>query len=114
MIAPDKVLTAAHCVFYTEGGPCNIKNHAVTIGTRNAVYHEKSAETIKVVGCTVHPGYDDTRILNDFAILQLDKDSKFTPVWLNSGAASVSAGGDMTGEAYILYFNLYVWSWKTM
>ena len=100
MIAPDMVLTAAHCVTSMFGGTCDISKHTVTIGTRNIVYKEEGSEDIAVVGCIVHPGWDTIRVVHDYAILQLERESKHTPVWLDSGEIPVEVDDDMTGEIF--------------
>ncbi|KAF0708690.1 Aste57867_6244 [Aphanomyces stellatus] len=71
LIASNVVLTAAHCEPST--------NDFVAIGSHFASGKE-DGEQIKVKEVFVHKKYNDTTFSNDFAILILERASKFPPV----------------------------------
>lgn len=76
LIAKNWVLTAAHCA---EGGWIN----KVVVGLLDQ--NDKShAEVHKPKRVIRHPQYDDHTTDYDFALVELDSDSHFTPVALNS------------------------------
>ncbi|KAF0708995.1 Aste57867_6131 [Aphanomyces stellatus] len=70
LIAPNVVLTAAHCM--------PLKPESVVIGSHEA--SGTDGEQIKVKEIVVHKSYTASTSSNDFAILVLERASKFPPV----------------------------------
>eukprot|EP00511_Aplanochytrium_stocchinoi_P002011 CAMPEP_0204822262 /NCGR_PEP_ID=MMETSP1346-20131115/446_1 /ASSEMBLY_ACC=CAM_ASM_000771 /TAXON_ID=215587 /ORGANISM="Aplanochytrium stocchinoi, Strain GSBS06" /LENGTH=488 /DNA_ID=CAMNT_0051948371 /DNA_START=101 /DNA_END=1567 /DNA_ORIENTATION=- len=92
LIAPNVVLTAAHCVEFETTGTL-----FVDIG-RNT-YTETPSETFGVTDITVHPSYDGSgaELKNDFALLKLSGNSTFDPVAIDDGScAGIEAGTNLT------------------
>jgi len=100
LIKKNWVLTAAHCV---EGGYLNsivIGLHKLSVTTGSEKF--AAAQIIK------NPGWDSNTMDYDFALIKLDKESKFTPVALNAkeltgevdfvttGWGTTSEGGDIS------------------
>ncbi|KAJ0392045.1 hypothetical protein P43SY_000952 [Pythium insidiosum] len=79
LIAPQYVLTAAHCV----------KNGTlfVSLGSRYAS-GDKEGERLQVVESYVHEQYDKPKHLYDVAVLKLEKPSTVQPVALANGDGS--------------------------
>ncbi|EGZ06441.1 serine protease trypsin-like protein [Phytophthora sojae] len=72
LISPIHVLTAASCTGYRELGFVAVGTHCLN-GTLDG-------EAIKVMGAKNHTLYNSTSLSYDFAVLMLEKPSKFTPV----------------------------------
>ncbi|ETV91024.1 hypothetical protein H310_14264 [Aphanomyces invadans] len=75
LIAPKVLLTSAFCV--------DLSPNYASIGSHNSI-GDKDGERIKIVKKTVHPMYNDELLDYDIAILELETESKFAPVALNS------------------------------
>ncbi|KAF0695704.1 Aste57867_13489 [Aphanomyces stellatus] len=90
LIAPQYVLTAAHCV---AGG----KPAYVAVGTHfNS--GTSDGEQIQVLSATSHPGYSgDTLKGNDVAILKLARASKFAPIGLGKNPINGGATAKLLG-----------------
>ncbi|KAG7375892.1 hypothetical protein PHYPSEUDO_014911 [Phytophthora pseudosyringae] len=96
LIGPAHVLTVASCI------PNNIR--WVSLGS-DAYSGAKSGEQIKVVAFLVHPNNTDYQ--NDFLVLELEQESSYTPVVLDSAKTIVKPGmkagrlgwNDTTAEA---------------
>uniref|UniRef100_M4BQF4 Peptidase S1 domain-containing protein n=1 Tax=Hyaloperonospora arabidopsidis (strain Emoy2) TaxID=559515 RepID=M4BQF4_HYAAE len=99
LISSTHVLTTSHCVVYDL--------RWVSIGThfRNGTI---DGEQIKVIAIMKHPNYSDgVKYANDFAILKLERPSKFQPVKLaaaddsdfKAGAWATAMGWGTNAEA---------------
>ena len=75
VIAPNAVLTAAHCV-----DRHSVETLSVVVGIHNL--SEKSGQRIGVRQVIVHPQYDDQRIENDVAVLILESPTDAEPISL--------------------------------
>ncbi|MEI7481861.1 MAG: serine protease [Elusimicrobiota bacterium] len=75
LIKKNWVLTAAHCV---EGGYLN----SVVIGLHN-LSNPAGSEKFAAAQIIKHPNWNKAKFDYDFALIRLDKESKFTPVALN-------------------------------
>ena len=84
VIAPTKVLTAAHCVL-----GFNLGNFAVVVG-RYDLRAEGTGTSIAVTAGTVHPDYANSGI-HDMAVLTLAQATTTTPVTLISAAEDPAA-----------------------
>ena len=85
LIAPNRVLTAAHCV--TGGAPVN-----VLVGPST----DSDGERIAVSCASYHPDYyigSGGDLFNDMAILKLEGSSDATPITLNSNINYPSTEG---------------------
>lgn len=88
MVAPDTVLTAAHCVTRDPETPCQAAGGKVVLGTANLVYEDTGAEIIEMQSCLVHPEYSLSEKgvpVFDLALVKLVKPSKIKPVTLDNG-----------------------------
>ncbi len=81
VIAPRKILTAAHCV---DG--FNPKRMAFVIGSSVS----RPTKTIAVISGTAHPKYDADAITNDIAFLDLSEDAPVTPIPASTVALNAS------------------------
>ncbi len=75
LVASNWVLTAAHCV---KGGSVD----EVWIGLLNQ-NDQAGVEKMKVTKIIAHQDYDSNSMENDFALIQLDKNSSYKPISLN-------------------------------
>lgn len=94
LIAPQWVLTAAHCVVNALGlvkSPLDIE---VLVGTHRL--DDGSGQRVKVVQIVAHPAYDSRTIDNDIALLRLDGPVSQTPGrLLTSNQSALLAPGVM-------------------
>ncbi|ETV92084.1 hypothetical protein H310_13503 [Aphanomyces invadans] len=74
LIAPKYLLTAAHCAG-AWASYASIASHYLS--------GNKDGERIKIVKQTVHPKFNEATMENDFAIFELETESKVAPVPLN-------------------------------
>lgn len=91
LIAPGYVLTAAHC-FY----PAKSKNIGKAyFGSHDSCFDGNcdASETRGIKKVTIHPQYDDFSVVNDIAILELDRPvTSIKPIAMETG--SFVSGGD--------------------
>ncbi|GMF14138.1 unnamed protein product [Phytophthora lilii] len=80
LITPTHVLTTAACTGFQEVGFVAVGTHYIN-GT-------KDGEQIKIVSAQNHTMYNATSGSNDFAVLTLEKPSKFIPVKLPAANGS--------------------------
>ncbi len=83
MIYSQYVLTAAHCVEKYD-----VKNMVVIAGCNSLGEKLRPSNIYKVTGVILNPEYDRENILNDIAVIKLDRDvelsSKISTVCLPS------------------------------
>ncbi|MFI6491468.1 trypsin-like serine protease [Streptomyces sp. NPDC050564] len=93
LVAPNKVLTAAHCV----AGLDWVKNGAVVAGTAN-LYDDTNGTVAGVWRQWNHPRYNSTTIQNDIAVLTLDRplEQQWTRLVAAGDSASYAAGKTAT------------------
>ena len=72
LIRPDVVLTAAHCVYYS-----NSQNVNVYAGTNSLSNSNGTGVSVSVREIRIHEQYDPGTINNDVAILYLDQELEF-------------------------------------
>ncbi|CAB9506100.1 Plasminogen (Fragment) [Seminavis robusta] len=85
LIAPDRVLTAAHCI--QRGAPTNVRIGPTTLS---------NGENIAVTCGMYHPDYRvgaSGDLFNDVAVLKLSTSSSATPIKLNSNLNYPSTSG---------------------
>lgn len=78
LVAPDYVLTAAHCV-----SPGDASSLAVLIGAvcpNSGNNCGQPSQLINVQTVTNHPGYNSNTVNNDFSLLKLVSSASATPV----------------------------------
>eukprot|EP00816_Leptocylindrus_hargravesii_P011548 CAMPEP_0196808396 /NCGR_PEP_ID=MMETSP1362-20130617/8368_1 /TAXON_ID=163516 /ORGANISM="Leptocylindrus danicus, Strain CCMP1856" /LENGTH=709 /DNA_ID=CAMNT_0042182713 /DNA_START=365 /DNA_END=2492 /DNA_ORIENTATION=+ len=88
LVAPNVVLSAAHCVEFAD---------IVQVGRYDLSNSKENFEQFNVIDRRVHPSYDEQSQDYDFLILQLDGASSFSPVTLNDGKiVNFKNGQDLT------------------
>jgi trypsin len=86
LIKKNWVLTAGHCVTGTT-------IDKILIGLQN-LSDTKNAEVMKVKRIIRHPQYNENTTDYDFALIELTKDSAYTPVALNTSEINIPDTGD--------------------
>lgn len=98
LIAPNWVLTAAHCVTDDNGAmdqtPANTQ---VAIGI-NDLRKIKASNRIAVESVSVHPAWDRNYIINDFALLKLRKASRQPTATLIAPGQEAATGPGQPAE----------------
>ncbi len=87
LIAPDWVLTAAHCAALGEDGI------DVVIGRHNL---RTGGERIRAASVTIHPDFDGRSLINDVALLRLARPTEYAPANLPVGRALEIVGAAVT------------------
>merc|ERR1712087_549136 len=87
LIAPNYVLTAAHCSGYS---------FTAEIGRHDLSDSGENFESIAVTAEFIHPNYDRTTFVNDFMVLKLASDSSYDVVTIDDGSAQLEDGTDVT------------------
>lgn len=85
LIRKNWVLTAAHCVQGTIG--------RIVIGLHDRT-DVKNAEIMKPKQVIPHPKYDSSTTDFDYALIELDKDSNYQPITLNSSEIQIPNKGE--------------------
>ncbi|KAK3275516.1 hypothetical protein CYMTET_16357 [Cymbomonas tetramitiformis] len=87
LVAPDLVLTAAHCVYpngrdWPDNTNCFTDAHHVDVGriTLTESAEAKCIEEIVIVDVYIHPKYDPNSLSYDFALLRLGAKSSYRPI----------------------------------
>jgi len=71
LVAPDRVLTAAHCVFYANGTPLDVTQVGVLAGV-NTLNTNEAIPPVGVAAITANPGWNPlTKQGTDLAVLSL-------------------------------------------
>ncbi|MFD6420334.1 trypsin-like serine protease [Streptomyces sp. NPDC060194] len=74
LVAPTKVLTAAHCLHDADGTRQDWgKNGSVAVGSTESVTVSNAAKLVDVTRSWVRSGYDHDTMVNDIAVLTLAK-----------------------------------------
>jgi len=73
LIAPQWVLTAAHCVVDRSRNARSSKIYIVAVGAHKL---SEVNQKIKVSKVIIHPDYDDDTMVNDVALLKLERQVK--------------------------------------
>lgn len=87
LIAPNWVLTAAHC---------NSGTNYVQIGRHDVRDPTEEYEEIEVIRIIEHPCYRSLSVNNDFLLLELSTNSSYAPVKLDDGSITLEDGQDLT------------------
>lgn len=91
LIAPNVLLTAAHCV---DGSP--YVGTEVQIGRHDRSDNSEEFESFIVAEEAIHPNYEKDTVDYDFAVLRINGKSKHTPVVLDNGEVDLTPGKDVT------------------
>ena len=70
MIAPDRVVTAAHCAY---GAPGQFATSMTAVLNAKDYTDRATREVIGIDRLVVHPAYDAARDLNDVAVFHLSR-----------------------------------------
>ena len=84
LVAPDVVLTAAHCVNYNA-------NRVVDAG-RFSWYDDSSTEPFRVTGVYIHPDFNKQFFSHDVALLKLNGKSRSQVAQLKKGERILNVG----------------------
>ncbi|MGW0712468.1 trypsin-like serine protease [Streptomyces sp. NPDC002643] len=97
LVAPNKVLTAAHCV----DGLDWVDNGAVLAGTTD-LYDDTTGTVAGVIRQWQHTKYDEELIKNDVAVLTLDRplSQKWLPLAASNDSALYKAGTSATAYGW--------------
>ena len=87
LIAPDTVLSAAHC-----SGSFS----SVVIGRHDFLDIFETYETIPIASEIKHPDYCEDNFQNDLMIVKLSNASSFSPIQLDENTQTLSPGTDVT------------------
>lgn len=111
LIAPDRVMTAAHCVFSHVDGLTGAKvpllPALIDIWVGSSSFSDPAGRRLPIRGIVVHPEYDPRTLKNDIAILLLEeKLTDLPPVQLARVAQGSTWGivlgwGSMSGAGYL-------------
>src|SRR4051794_10555635 len=82
LVAPDLVLTAAHCVTEKDGTVTAPSKLKVQLGSPKL---SKPGETLAVTAVTREPDYDDATASYDLALLKLERPAHETPIRVAEG-----------------------------
>ena len=94
LIAPQWVLTAAHCVVDKSRNARGANTYTVAVGAHRLSGIEQRIKVAKVI---VHPDYDDDSMINDVALLKLERPlNNVEIVSINGDASTPKAGTDAT------------------
>lgn len=85
LIAPQWVLSAAHCAFYASH---------VVIGRHDFGDDEEIFDAIEIEEEILHPNYDGLDY--DMMLIKLKDNSTYTPVKLDDGSFNLKVGDDLT------------------
>jgi len=91
LIAPGYVLTAAHCFYPAKTGNAG----KAYFGSHTSCFAGKcdAEATRTITKVTIHPNYNNNKVLNDIAILELDRPvTAIKPIAMESG--TFKSGGD--------------------
>ena len=97
LVAPDKVITAAHCMFegFRRDRPEDLVVGSMGAGDKNSL-----DSVIRYVSdIAVHPGYDSDRITDDIAVLTLESPMVGVPYVVPSSDDSALTGGERVWSA---------------
>ena len=86
LIAPDTVLSAAHCSGYFS---------SVIIGRYDFSDLSETYENIPIASETKHPDYWEYNLQNDLMIIKLSTASSYSPVKLDEKSQTLSSGTDV-------------------
>ncbi len=88
LIAPQWVLTAAHCLIDKDAGVHNIagKGYRIRLGVHN-ISNETEGVSFRIVRAVAHPDYNPVTLAHDIALIQIapDRDTKRgNALWIQS------------------------------
>jgi Trypsin len=89
IVAPDLILSAAHCRSWFDSISINRYNFSSTDR------HEKY-EVFQSMDVMIHPSFDPITFRNDFMLIQLDGTTTTTPIRMNNNSSIPSNGMNLT------------------
>ena len=104
LVAPEYVLTAAHCITEQDGSVTPADKLKVQLGSPD---RSKPAETFAVTQVTREPDFDTTAATSDLALLKLERAAHETPIRIaDAGDRSMWAGG---AQARVIGWGVQFW-----
>jgi trypsin len=82
IIAEKWILTAAHCLYDTDGNPLKMDDLFIFLNTYNLSLPKSEREFHRIERLILHPGYNDNTLENDIALIELKTITTLTPIKL--------------------------------
>lgn len=90
LIAPNKVLTAAHCL--ADFSSSTIRNNVKVVLGNISLNSSSGTESFSISSYKINSDYDPYSSQNDIALITLNGSSKFTPAPINSDSSLPAVG----------------------